>query len=120
MKMRYFQSVQGRAFLRPGRSGIYIGCKRKPKKDGVSPGFMWDTDAVTAVTEDECNRNLRDYSDAVRDKVLIETDEDAFKAAAEKKVEDQRKAQATKKTKAANAKLVLAKSAENNQSAEEG
>lgn len=74
MEMRYFKSVQGKAFLRPGRPGIYIGCKRKPRdpKTGVSPGFVWDTEAVTKVTVDECNRNLRDYSDAIRDAVLIE------------------------------------------------
>lgn len=113
MKMRYFSSVQGRAFQRPGRPGIYIGCKRKPKdkEAKVSLGFVWDTDAVTAVTVSECNQNLRDYNDAVRDKVLIEKTEEAFKAAAEKKVVDQRKAQAEKK---------VAQPAENTQPAEEG
>ena len=50
MKMRYFSSVQGKLFQRPGRPGIYIGCKRKPqdKTTGVSPGFVWNTDAVIA------------------------------------------------------------------------
>lgn len=117
MKMRYFSSVQGRAFQRPGRPGIYIGCKRKPKdkETKVSPGFVWDTIAVTAVSASEYNQNLRDYNDAVRDKVLIEKGEEAFKAVAEKKATDQRKAQATKKAEAANAAP-----AENTQPAEEG
>lgn len=74
MEMRYFKSVQGKAFLRPGKPGIYIGCKRKGRDPttGVSPGFVWNTDAVTSVTVAECNQNLRDYNDAVRDAVLIE------------------------------------------------
>ena len=84
MEMRYFKSVQGLAFLRPGRPGIYIGCKRKPrdKQTGVSYGFVWDPAAVTAVTVVECNLNLRDYNDAVRDKVLVEVKEADFKKAA--------------------------------------
>ncbi len=81
MKMRYFSSVQGLAFQRPGRPGTFIGCKRKPrdKATGVSPGFVWNTDAVIAVTGEECARNLKDYNDAARDGVLIEKSEEDFK-----------------------------------------
>lgn len=103
MEMRYFKSVKGLAFLRPGRTGIYIGCKRKPRVNGISGGFVWDTEAVTAVAAFEFKQNLRDYNDAVRDKVLIETTEIAFNAAAEKKKKDQALAAAEKKVAAANA-----------------
>ncbi len=80
--MRYFSSVQGRAFLRPGRPGIYIGCKRRPRVKGVSPGFEWNPEVVTAVSEAECNLNLKDYNDAVRDGVLIVRTLEDFEAAA--------------------------------------
>lgn len=114
MQMRYFKSVQGKAFLRPGRPGIYIGCKRKPrdKATGVSPGFMWDVDAVTAVPVSECAQNLRDYNDAVRDKVLIEVKEADFKKATKAREEAQAKVAAEAKAerdKAAKARQKAAK-----------
>lgn len=92
MEMRYFSSVQDLAFLRPGRPGIYIGCKRKPKDraTGVSPGFVWDTNIVVAVTVAECNKNLRDYNDAVRDGVLVKKTEADYAASLVAQEENQR------------------------------
>lgn len=61
MEMRFFSSVQGRAFMRRGK-GVYIGCKQKPK----ATGFVWDTDVVVAIPQSEVDLNLRDYNAAVR------------------------------------------------------
>lgn len=104
MTMRYFSSVQGLLFLRPGKPGIYIGCKRKPKNE---PGFVWNIDAVIAVTEAEVKKNLRDWNDAVRQGVLIKKTEVQFTAAAKAQEAAQREAVA--EAKVAKAEAVAAK-----------
>ena len=60
MEMQYFSSVKGRAFQRRGTS-TYIGCKFV--KDS---GFVWDTEAVVAISDAEVRLHLKDYNNAVR------------------------------------------------------
>lgn len=104
MKMRFYSSVHGRAFQRPGK-GVYIGCKQKVK--GI--GFVWDIDAVVAIPESEVLLNLRDFDSAVRRGDLKKRTESDFRAyrnkrdAEQQKLLDERDAARKKAAESANA-----------------
>jgi hypothetical protein len=66
MKMRYFSCVEGRAVPRFG-TDTYIGCHRVAGK-----GFVFDPSKVVAIPEEEVNRRLKDYRNALRRGDIVE------------------------------------------------
>lgn len=83
-KMHYFKAVQGRACPRYG-SDTFIGCRRGPK------GYVWNLDAVVAITDRELAPNRKAYSSHVRLGDLAratKTDYDKFLGARKKQGEE--------------------------------
>ena len=76
---RFFQSVEGRAVARfgsgsPGRACELIGAVR----DGNS--IVWDTSKIVPLTEQYCQRYVRELNKAVRCGDLVETTKAAYEA----------------------------------------
>lgn len=80
--MKYFSCVEGAAVTRYG-TDRFIGARRTADK-----GMVFFPERVIAIPDDEAKKYVREYRNAVRNRVLVVRTEDDFNAA-EKKIADE-------------------------------
>jgi hypothetical protein len=84
IKFRYFSPAAGHVVSRPG-TGSQIGATRGPS------GFVVNPDMVVPIPVSEIQRFAKEYSDALRNKELVERTQDDFdKQQAEVEAEEKR------------------------------